>query len=214
MIHNFSSDIGDNQAPNQRSADFRSDVEQDEPLLGIYNPDSQDLATATRMAREILRNTGAKLNVFARTDNADNDKTWDEDPDPTYNPAVLLRGYFKPQPMEFELKRWGVDATNKTEVVFCASDVRERWGERMLRPGDVLELPYNSPAGDSGGGGSLSPGFYRVVNATPSGNYRYHWLYFTCTVETLTADITVRVVEDMPMRDTQFESGGYVDGSS
>ena len=212
MIHSFSSDTGDNQAPNQRATDFRSDVEQDEPLLGIHNPDSQDLATATRMVREMLRNIGAKLQVYARTDNADKDEVFDEDPDPTYNPPVGLRGYFKPQPMEFELKRWGVDAVNKTEVVFCASDVREHWGERMLRAGDVLELPYNSPAGDPGGGGSLNPGFYRVVNASPSGNYRYHWLYFTCTVETLTADITVRPVEDIPQREIFHESGGYSRG--
>lgn len=212
MIHNFSADTTDNQAPNQRSLDHRSDTEQDEPLLGIHNPDSQDLATAARMAREMSRNTGAKLQVYARTDNADFDQARDEDPDPTYHLPVPMRGYFKPQPMEFELKRWGVDAVNKTEVVFCASDLRERWGERMLRTGDVIVLPYNSPAGNPGGGGTLNPTQYRVVNGSPSGNYRYHWLYFTCTVESLTADVTVRVVEDMPMTDSGVEQEGYVFG--
>lgn len=211
MIYDFSSNIMDDGRPVQGLTDFRSDVEQNEPLLGVHNPDSPDLAVAESLAKEMIRTSGAKVDVFARTNNADFNETWDEDSDPTYGPPVRLRGFFKPQPMEFELKRWGIDAINKTEVVFCVSDLREQFGDRMLRPGDVVRLPYASPAGDPGEGGSLSPSFYRVVNAAATGNYRYHWLYFTCQMESLTADVTVRPENDMPMPNVLNDSGrgGY-----
>ena len=214
MIYNFSSDQYDTQASDQRSTDFRSDIEQNEPLLGLHNYDSMDLATACRMARELIHTNGAKIPVYIRTNNADFIEVHDEDPDPTYWPPETIRGFFKPQPMEFELKRWGVDAVNKTEVVFCASDLRELYGERMLRSGDVLKLPYNSPAGDPGNGGTLNPTFYKVVNASPSGMFRYHWLYFTCTCSSLNADVTVRPVNDMPMSDPYNDSGKGVYGSA
>ena len=47
------------------------------------------------------------------------------------------------------------------------------------------------------------------MNATPSGNFRYIWLYFTCQVEILTADITVRPEEDMPTEEHVRTNGVY-----
>lgn len=61
----------------------------------------------------------------------------------------------------------------------------------MLRAGDVIRAPYNSAQTD------LAPRYFRVTNATPSGNFRYNWLYLTCKLESITADITVRPVKDV-----------------
>ena len=171
---------------------YRTEQEQDNSPLNLHRPDSPDIIFAQRNAAEQIRISGAWVNVYARTDNADFDGVWDEDPDPTYMPPVMIKCYFKPQPQEFELKRWGIDAINKTEGVMAISDLTQHWPARMLRQGDVLEIPYNHPVPN------LDPGFYRVINASPTGNFRYTWLYFTCAIETLSADVTVRVKDDMP----------------
>ena len=73
----------------------------------------------------------------------------------------------------------------------------------MLRTGDVVQLPYNAATM------ALNPKNYRILNATPSGNFRYNWLYLTCQLETLTADIAVRPEEDMPAEEPIRTGGQY-----
>ena len=100
--------------------------------------------------------------------------------------------------------KWGVDLeNNRTEVFFRHRQLYELFNDRMLRTGDVLHLPYNAA--------SVNPDYYRIVNATPSGNFRYIWLYFTCQVEVLTADITVRPREDMPVEEHIRSGGAYLE---
>lgn len=166
-----------------------SEAEQRNTPIAIHNY-SKDLMVVRKLADEMINVSGAEVKVYARTDNADHDKVWDEDPDPTYWPPESIKAYFKPQPIESELKSWGVDAPNKTEIIFSHRQLAERYGERMLRPGDVIQVPYNAIKD--------SPKNFRILNASPSGNYRYTWLYIKCAVETLTADITVRVDNDLP----------------
>lgn len=186
---------------------FRTDAEVENSPVNVHREDAADVETAQRLASEQVSVSGAKVNVFIRTDNGDFDDVWDEDADPTYFNAVPLRCYFKPQPLELELKRWGVDAVNKSEAVFAISHLTQHWPGRMLRSGDVLELPYNHPVAN------LDPGFYKVVNASPSGNYKYSWLYYTCNIETLDADVTVRVKDDMPQSsEPDYESGARYEG--
>jgi len=184
---------------NDPDTGFRSDVEKENSPLSIDRPDIADINYAQREASEQINITGANVKVYIRTDNGDFDEVWDEDADPTYFAPVEMKCYFKPQPQELELKRWGLDAINKTEAVFSISDLTQHWPSRMLRPGDVLELPYNHPVP------YLDPGYYRVLNASPSGNYRYSWLYYNCNIQSLDADVTVRVVDDMP----QAEDGKF-----
>jgi hypothetical protein len=115
----------------------------------------------------------------------------------------MLKAFFKPAPLETELKKWGADTINKTEVVFSHRQVFEKFGGRMLRTGDVLQLPFNAAMEDR------SPKTYRVTNATPTGNFRYNWLYFSCTVETLNADISVRPHEiESSMDEEHIKSNG------
>lgn len=178
----------------------QTDLQQRSSPISIHNY-SKDVLLARKMADEVINISGAEISVFARTDNADHDKVWDEDPDPTYWPAKIVKGFFKPEPTQAELKSWGVDTPNRTEITFSHREILEVFGERMLRSGDVLQLPYNAKTN--------SPKNFRILNVTPAGNFRYIWLYLQCSVETLTADITVRVDNDLPVegqiqRDTKY----------
>lgn len=210
MIHRFSYDTG---VPNQPSSEqfaaaapsFRSDVEQLNPMLQIHDNESVDLLTARRLADEVINVSGAAVKVFVRTDNADVDPVWDADPDPTYWSPFPIKAFFKPQPLEVELKKWGLDTKNTSDVTFSHRQIYDRLGERMLRAGDVIQLPYNSAV--------IKPKNFRVTNATPAGNFRYHWLYLTCQVETLTADVTVRPEEDMPVETPDKPEARYVEGA-
>jgi hypothetical protein len=173
--------------------DFRSDTDQRNSALSVYDTEAPEIKTARTLADEIINISGAEIKVFVRTDNSDFDVVWDEDADPTYWSSDLMKAFFKPAPLETELKKWGADTINKTEVVFSHRQLYEKYGERMLRTGDVLQLPFNSSFIDR------NPSNYRVINGTPSGNFRYTWLYFSCSVETLNADISVRPQELFPM---------------
>ena len=206
MIHQFAQDTGGLSADRFNSIlkSFRSDVEQGHSPIQIHNPESADLKLARLLANEQINISGAEIKVYIRTDNADYDEVWDEDPDPTYWNPEFMKAFFKPQPIEVELAKWGADTKNKTEVVFSHFQVFNQFGERMLRAGDVVQLPYNAAA--------ISPKNFRIINVTPSGNFRYHWLYLTCTVETLAADITVRPEEDMPSEERIKTNGRYVEG--
>lgn len=170
---------------------MRSDIDKTHTSLALHDPDSNDIKTARQMADEIVNVSGALVKIYLRTDNSDYDQVWDEDPDPTYWTPVTLKGFFKPNAIEAELERWGVDVKNKVEITFSHRQLYELVGDRMLRSGDVIQIPFNSIP--------ISLKNYRVVNATPAGNFRYNWLYFMCQAELLTADITVRPNDDTPM---------------
>lgn len=180
---------------------FRTDVQQRHTPIALHDDESPDIRYARLLVDEIINVSGAEVKVFTRTENADFDSVWDEDPDPTYWGAVYLKAFFKPQPLEAELKKWGAEVVNKTEVVFSHHQLHQRFGDRMLRVGDVIQLPHNAATQ------AIAPKNYRVLNGSPSGNFRYTWLYFTCAVETLTADVTVRPEEDVPSEE-QIRAGG------
>lgn len=176
---------------------FQSDTEREASTLSVFNPDNPEIRTARSLADEMVNISGAEVKVYLRTDNADYDAVWDEDPDPTYWNMVPMKAFFKPDAVQSELKEWGIDTLNKTDVIFSHRQLHELFGERMLRPGDVIKLPFNAA------NNSLSPSTYRIVNATPSGNFKYTWLYFTCSVETITQDVTVKPDQDIQPNDDE-----------
>lgn len=204
-IYNFAIDTGQISPAKFDTilTSFRSDVEQRHTPVALHDPESADVRMARSQAREMINVSGAEVTVYMRTDNADFDSVWDEDADPTYWSPVKIKGYFKPQPLEAELKQWGAEVVNKTEIVFDHFSIHQLTGERMLRAGDVIQLPYNAATT------ALNPKNYRILNVTPSGNFRYNWLYLTCQLETLTADITVRPEEDMPIGEVIKTGGQY-----
>jgi len=204
-IHNFSSNTGNisQDIYNSILASNRSDVEQRNSPLAIYDTESADIRMARRQAKELIDISGADVEIFLRTENADYDNVWDEDADPTYWNPFSIKGYFKPQPLEAELKQWGAEIINKTEITFDYFELKHIIGDRMLRTGDVIKLPYNTVTQ------SINPRNFRILNATPTGNFRYTWLYMTCQLETLSADITVRPEQDMPDEEGIKTNGQY-----
>ena len=205
-IHRFAINTGQS-GPGKFSSvlsSIRTDVEQRHTPVALHDEESADIRLARSLADEMINVSGAEIQLYLRTDNADNDAVWDADADPTYWSSIPIKAFFKPAPLEMELKKWGVDLeNNRTEVVFSHRQLYELFNDRMLRTGDVLHLPYNAA--------SVNPDYYRIVNATPSGNFRYIWLYFTCQVEVLTADITVRPREDMPVEEHIRSGGAYLE---
>lgn len=193
-LHSFSVDLDQNGINTLVDVhpSFRSDVEQRYTPLAVHNIDSADIRMARLQADEIINVSGGEVYVYVRTDNADHDAVWDEDADPTYWNKVSMKAYFKPAPLEAEMKKWGVDTLNKMEIIFSHRQLYEQFGERMIRPGDVIKVQYNAI-------GAHNPKHYRVLNAAPSGNHRYIWLYYTCHAETLAVDINVRPTDAEPL---------------
>lgn len=202
-IHRFAIDTGqvDVGKFNAVWTSYRSETEQRHTKIAIHDEDSADVRLARQLADEIIHVSGAEVRVYTRTDNADFDRVWDEDADPLYWASVPMKAFFRPEPIQVELAEWGADTPNKTEIVFSHLQIFNQFGNRMLRVGDVVQLPYNAAA--------ISPKNYRIINVTPSGNFRYIWLYLTCQAETLHADVTVRVQNDLPAEIQMNTEGVY-----
>jgi hypothetical protein len=157
----------------------------------LYNDDSPELLTVRAQVDETINISGAWVTVYPRTDGF-HDIVWEESPDPSYQNSIRMKAFFKPSPIKIDLKKWGIDAQADLEIIFSNRQLFEKLGERMLRNGDIIKIPYNSS--------SINPTHYKVLNAAPTMNYRYSWLYFTCQATILKADKTVRVEDDIQER--------------
>jgi hypothetical protein len=181
-VHDFNFSVDERILSIDDVPDNRSDVEKQFSPLSVFNHLKPDLGYAERLAEEAINISGAWLMIFARTDNEDFNKTYEEDPNPTYKNGVRLKGYFKPEPLQLQLTKWGVDAPNTTTVVFARSAILDAFGQkRMIRPGDMLEIPHNST-------GLVRSRRFRVVDAQDTGNFQYRWLYFSALVENIPDD--------------------------
>ena len=163
--------------------DMRTDAQQQYSPLSLYQ-DNEDGGMAEQWAEEIINLSGAVVLVKVRSDHGGFDDVWEEDVQPQYLSAKKFKAYFKPQPLGEQLTKWGVDTPNQTTVVFARKTVFKEFGVRMLRAGDMLELPY--------GAISNSPRYYEVTNVADAGNFRYRWLYYNADVKNLTGDPSVR----------------------
>jgi len=187
MIHRFSqvNDKANDIAAGQKQPSFRSDVSQENPLIQLHDPDSPDMAYAARVAKEIIRISGAHVIVYTRTHNNDVDDVWEEDANPTYRAGKHYKAFFVPEPIKTELTRFGSDTENNVEIVFDREQIYQDFGDRMLHAGDIIEVPYNSAF--------HRLGKFRILNARDSGNFRYKFLYFTCECQNITDDITINI---------------------
>jgi hypothetical protein len=188
MIHSFGT-VNDEPADSSL-ADFRGDIEQSNPLFQAYDMDSNDLSIVKNIAKEMIQVNGAPVRVHIRTDNADHDKIFDEDADPTYWAPINIRGFFVPNPMEYELTLWGVDSPNKTIIIFNLDEVAAIFPNRLFRTGDLIELPYDSKS-------QQKPKYFSIDNAQETGNFRYTWLYLTCQTTLIVGDVNLRPAQDI-----------------
>jgi hypothetical protein len=187
MIYTFGGSIGEQSLTD--NTDFRSDVQQSNPLFQASDVNSADIATAKKLALDMIQVNGANTLVHPRTDNMDHDKIFDEDPNPTYWAPVHIKGFFVPNPLEYELTLWGVDAANKQQIVFALEEVVSLSPKRLFRPGDLIELPFNSQS-------QQKPKYYAIDNAQEFGNFRYNWLYLKCDATLIVGDVNIRPAQD------------------
>lgn len=183
MIHRFSNDGEPTKTPGQQKLSTRSDMEEKYPLIQLHDNQSVDHSMVGSLAQEIINISGAEVVVYPRTNSESYDEVYEEDPDPTYGAGHKMKAYFSPKPIAAELTQWGVDAPNQTTVVFSREQVYKEFGDRMIRIGDLISLPYH--------GAGIKPDKYRVLNAADAGNFRYTWLYWSCQVENITNDETI-----------------------
>lgn len=185
MIHRFGM-LSHDSVPIAGGLDSRDEAQMASPLYQVDDKEASDISTAYKIAEEMINVNGAHVMLHARTDNEDVDEVFDEDPDPTYWNPIPMRAFFTPQPLERELTKWGADAAdNKTEIVFIRAHIFKQFGARLLRAGDLIEVPYNSVS-------NSKPKYYQVDTAQETGIYRYQWLYVTCKVTLLTGDANIR----------------------
>lgn len=169
----------------QEQPDHRNDVQKQYPLIQQHDPQSPDMAFGGKVSHELVNVAGGLVIVYLRTDSNSFDEVFDEDPDPTYKSGVEFKAYFRPDTISQAHTEYGPDTENQTKVIFGRDHVFMEFGKRMIRPGDLIKVPYNSVA--------VRPDFFRVTNAYDDGNWRYDWLYYTCDVENITNDITVEI---------------------
>lgn len=184
MINRFSRSSPDGPyLPSQIQPSFRSEMEQMYPLIQVHDEQAVDLGTAERLAVEAVNVTGAEIDVYIRTDNNNYDPVFEEDPNPTYWAPERMKALYPNAAIQQELTKWGADIKIPIKIFFAKAALQKKFGDRLLRHGDVLQLPFND---------SLSKAVnFKVLSATPSGLWRYFWLYIECTCENLTGDVTV-----------------------
>jgi hypothetical protein len=166
-----------------RQPDFRNDVEKESSPLSVFQ-DNEDGGIAEHLAEEFVNLSGAWVVVKVRTDSNAYDDVWDEDVDPTYKNGFKTKAFFKTEPLQEELTKWGVDTPNKATVVFPRAVIYRKFGERMLRAGDLIDVPYGAIAN--------SPKQYRITNVSETGNFKYRWLYLSCDAVAVSGDVTIR----------------------
>lgn len=186
MIYRF--EQNDGIYPNAH-VDLRPDAASENPSYQADDMEAADIKTVRRVTRELIRTNGARVYVHSRTDNADVDAVYNEDPDPTYCPPVLLRAFSVPKPFELSQTKHGPDAPLKTKITFHLDDIAEAFPNRLIRPGDLIQVQYNSRTFNR-------PVYFYVNNAGETGNFRYVWLYVTCDVVSIFGDVNVRPATD------------------
>lgn len=193
-IYSFDSGSGQFSSMDQ-VPDFRTEAEQTSSPLSLYN--NTDTGYAERMANELINLSGAAVTLYLKEPKRDAKEieVWDEDADPIYRNGINLKAYFKPEPTQQELTRWGYDQRLRITAVFSRGMLLAQpgIGKRLLLPGDVVDAPYNLPSNFDYG-----PFRFRIINTKQSGFFEYRWLYVEAACELLTGDEALKVPFNKP----------------
>lgn len=173
-----------------------SDVEETSKLA-IFDDENPEISMMEQQALEYINLSGAETRVYLRVNDLGKvDDVWEEDNDPLYESPVPVRGQFVPEKMSAALKKWGYESNSKFEINFSRANLLALFNVRLIRIGDVIEIPHNTLVQTQNtefiDGKIGMADKFRVLDAKDTGNFNYRWLYWTCTVELLTGDITVR----------------------
>lgn len=175
--------------------DPRTEAQKRLTPLSLYNHDKSDIALAERLAEEAINISGAWVSLHLRLpkndDIQDPSVLWSEDADPIYDTPKDFKAWVKPEAVEQEMLKYGVDQPIKATIVFARAVMLGEIGERLMVPGDVIEIPYNIPSFPENPRG---PKYFRVLNVSHTGYYQYRWLYIECDTELITGDDALRPV--------------------
>lgn len=184
----------------QNAPDHRTDSEKNSSKL--YDPASNEIANMERQAMDYIHSSGAPTCIYLRSNDLLNvDDVWEEDSNPIYERPEIITGQFVPEAMSAALNKWGYEANSQFKINYSRAELLDLFGDRLIRTGDVIAIPHNTLIQTQNtefidGVIGLADKF-RVISAQDTGNFNYRWLYWTCTVELLTGDITVRPDNDL-----------------
>lgn len=189
-IHNFGNN-DEKYSSIDELKDFRSEMEKENTLLSAYNNDKADLALYERNAEEIINISGAWTKLFLKeptnSDTEDPTDIYDEDRSPQYRSGISIKAFVKFNAWTNELTRWGIDTPLTIDVTFSRAILGKTIGfNRMLKPGDVIEVPYNRST-------SKGPLRFRVKNEKEAGAVNYRWLYYVANAELMVGDDSLDV---------------------
>ena len=174
----------------------RSDTDRENSKANISNQNA-DIAYMEKQAIDFIYESGLHTLVYLRVNDLGNvDVVWEEDNDPLYHQPVKVKGQFVPEQMVTSLKKWGVESETKFKINYSRAQLLNMLGTRLIRKGDVIKIDHNTLVQTQNtefidGEFGVADKF-RVIDAFDTGNFNYRWLYWTCIVESLTGDITVR----------------------
>lgn len=166
-------------------SDFRSDVDQNYPLVSQENDNSHDVKLTGTLSKEVIRVSGSEIEVFMRTDNNDVDHVWEEDTSPTFWQPISIKAFYEFPLVAISSEGLGLEAKITFDVYFSYQEMLELFGERMIRHGDVLKIPLKFVK-------PVKIRNFEVTSSSPWQVYMYHWLYWKCTVVNISGDPIVQ----------------------
>lgn len=197
-IHNF--DFNQEFSSLDKAPDHRSEDDQENSLIAVYDHSNPDIANMEREVLNLVNDSGAWTSIYLRTNDLGQvDETWEEDANPLYMQPKKVKGLFQPDSVATALSKYGIDSKVAFKVNYSRAHLLAVFGPRLIRKGDVIQLPHNTLVQTQNtefldGKNNLIDKF-RVTEATDTGNFNYRWMYWSCTVENVTGDITVRPEE-------------------
>lgn len=174
----------------------RTDAQSENSKVNISNQESE-IAYMERAALDYINQAGTNSYIYLRSNDLGKvDEVWEEDSEPIYEQPIIVKAQFVPEKMSTALKKWGIESDAKFEINYSRAQLLDELGPRLIRTGDVIQIPHNTLVQTQNtefidGKFGVADKF-RVIEAHDTGNFNYRWLYWTCTVELLTGDITVR----------------------
>lgn len=192
MIHNC-------EFPEYSNLDDQNDFrDPDNSKLSIFNgSENPDVAYMEREAFNYIHESGVPTHIYLRTNDIGNvDEVWEEESNPIYDKPIEVRGRFLPEAMSVALNKFGIDNNVKFDIHYSRAELLSLFGVRLVRSGDIIQIPYNTLVQTQNtefidGKMGLADHF-RVISANDTGNFDFRWLYWTCHVELLTGNYTVR----------------------
>lgn len=165
--------------------------------VAIFDDTNPEIARMEREALEYISISGADTKIYLRVNDLGGvDEVWEEDSQPLYEQPVLVKGQYVPDAMNLALSKWGYESNSSFDINYSRANLSSLFGPRLIRVGDVIEIYHNTLVQTQNtefldGNLGLANKF-RVLRATDKGNFNYRWLYWSCTVELLTGNISVR----------------------